>query len=400
MISSANSSTSIDEQTALAFLKKAWETEDNKPIPQNLNWKAYAADKTLMRFKDELNRLQPYVETWYAERGKSLPDWPKIYFAPMEAWLTYFNAHPDAKMFPVGVERDTWIAQNAQKLSVLCPWRYTQGIYRFEQSFEKALVESTIKGVIPSEVLLRLPQWSIYIELTPRRFETQTLVGFWACLRNADRTMGVPELSLLLNLVEDDGRQVLLSRTLPIEQLGLEDLFRKIFHDILPKPLKAFDAERLGTAPDTFSRIFQFESTCEAMYQRNAKIFQPILAVLLYLCTTEPDIVNNRQPGLKPSNNYGRHLKKGFRMFPADGPQIWTVGSTMEDNLKQHYRVLDIEDGEHQTGKRREVRSHVRSAHWHGYWKGHRPKEGQKDMREFIFHWIPPLLVRGTRIVA
>ena len=212
--------------------------------------------------------------------------------------------------------------------------------------------------------------------------------------------MGVPELSLLLNLVEDDGRQVLLSRTLPIEQLGLEDLFRKIFHDILPKPLKAFDAERLGIATDTFSKIFQFESTCEAMYQRNAKVFQPILAVLLYLCTTEPDIVNNRQPGLKPANNYGRHLKKGFRMFPADGPQIWTVGSTMEENLKQHYRVLDIEESERRTGKRREVRAHVRSAHWHGYWKGHRPKEGQKDMREFIFHWIPPLLVRGTRTLV
>ncbi|MFR4434869.1 MAG: hypothetical protein ACLT47_05765 [Sutterella wadsworthensis] len=30
-------------------------------------------------------------------------------------------------------------------------------------------------------------------------------------------------------------------------------------------------------------------------------------------------------------------------------------------------------------------------------WKGHRPKEMEKDMREFIFHWIPPLMVRGSR---
>ena len=67
--------------------------------------------------------------------------------------------------------------------------------------------------------------------------------------------------------------------------------------------------------------------------------------------------------------------------------------------MAKHYRVVHNESQSLQSGKKREVRSHVRSAHWHGYWKGHRPKPKEKDMREFIFHRIPPLLVRGSRDV-
>lgn len=145
--------------------------------------------------------------------------------------------------------------------------------------------------------------------------------------------------------------------------------------------------------------LYRSEEVREAFYAHNVKLMRPILAMLLYLCTTEPDIVSNRKPGLKPANNEGRHLKKGFRLFPAEGPHIWNVGQSMENDMAKHYRVVHDESQSLQSGKKREVRSHVRSAHWHGYWKGHRPKPEEKDMREFIFYWIPPLLVRGSRDV-
>ena len=54
----------------------------------------------MLRFKEELQRLQPYVEGWFSERGKSLPDWPKIYFVPVEGWFDYFNGHSDAAKLP------------------------------------------------------------------------------------------------------------------------------------------------------------------------------------------------------------------------------------------------------------------------------------------------------------
>lgn len=71
----------------------------------------------------------------------------------------------------------------------------------------------------------------------------------------------------------------------------------------------------------------------------------------------------------------------------------------MENDMAKHYRVVHDESQSLPSDKKREVRSHVRSVHWHGYWKGRRPKAEEKDMREFIFHWIPPLLVRGSRDV-
>lgn len=146
------------------FLNAFWDDQAHRPIPTDIRWEDYAPEKVMLRFKDELKRLQPYVEGWFSERGKSLPDWPKIYFVPVEGWIDYFKAHPDAARLPQGPMRDEWIASRVLYLSALCPWRYTQGIFRFAPSFAKALCSSSLKGDIPCEVFLRLPQWSIYVE--------------------------------------------------------------------------------------------------------------------------------------------------------------------------------------------------------------------------------------------
>ena len=90
-------------------------------------------------------------------------------------------------------------------MSALCPWRYSQGVYRFSPSFAKALCASSLKGDIPCEVFLRLPQWSIYVEMPKMRYGNAIVIGFWAHLQNADPSMTKPELKLLLNAVDDEG---------------------------------------------------------------------------------------------------------------------------------------------------------------------------------------------------
>ena len=84
------------------FLNAFWDDQAHRPIPTDIRWEDYAPEKVMLRFKDELKRLQPYVEGWFSERGKSLPDWPKIYFVPVEGWIDYFKAHPDAARLPQG----------------------------------------------------------------------------------------------------------------------------------------------------------------------------------------------------------------------------------------------------------------------------------------------------------
>ena len=111
------------------FLNALWDDQAHWPIPTDIRWEDFAPEKVMLRFKAELQRPQPYVEGWFSERGKSLPDWPKIYFVPVEGWLDYFNGHSDAAKLPEGRIRDDWIANRALILSAICPWRYTQGIY-------------------------------------------------------------------------------------------------------------------------------------------------------------------------------------------------------------------------------------------------------------------------------
>ena len=111
------------------FLNAIWDQQNTRSIPTDIRWEDFAPEKVMLRFKEELQRLQPYVEGWFSERGKSLPDWPKIYFVPVEGWFDYFNGHSDAAKLPEGRIRDDWIANQALILSAICPWRYTQGIY-------------------------------------------------------------------------------------------------------------------------------------------------------------------------------------------------------------------------------------------------------------------------------
>ena len=232
------------------------------------------------------------------------------------------------------------------------------------------------------------------------RYDNAVLVGFWAHLQNADISMEKPELKLLLNLVKDNGESFFSSFTMPLEPTTIESFIKQRFEGWLTKPLTPEDETAMHLKSVDHLALYRSEEVREAFYAHNVKLMRPILAMLLYLCTTEPDIVSNRKPGLKPANNEGRHVKKGFRLFPAEGPHIWNVGQSMENDMAKHYRVVHDESQSLPSGKKREVRSHVRSAHWHGYWKGRRPKAEEKDMRDFIFHWIPPLLVRGSRDVA
>lgn len=223
--------------------------------------------------------------------------------------------------------RDEWIASRVLYLSALCPWRYTQGVFRFAPSFAKALCSSSLKGDIPCEVFLRLPQWSIYVETPNIRYGNDILVGFWAHLQNEDISMERPALKLLLNLVKDNGEGFLSSFAMLLEATSLEAFLKQRYEGWLTNPLRPEDEAAMHIKSVDHLALYRSEEVREAFYTHNVKLMRPILAMLLYLCTTEPDIVSNRKPGLKPANNEGRHVKKGFRLFPAEGPHIWNVGS-------------------------------------------------------------------------
>ena len=324
----------VTAEHLVAHYRSQWRAEAEKPFPP-FDRNRYSPESTLRLFKDDMVKLQPYVETWYQARGKTIPEWPKHFFVPAEVWMTYCREQAKTERHVQKGDRDRFIAIKSLYLAALCPWRYTQGIYRFSPSLGKALSESTLKREIPADVLLRLPQWSIYVETPSLRYENKTPIGFWAHLQNADFGMEKPELGLLLNLVADDFTQTLQPMLLPIEPISLETILQRRYEAWLDNQ---HDNATFKSAE--MQEGFKDESLQKILFEHYKQLYQPVLAMLLYLCSSDPDIASHRHPGLKPANNYGKTLKQGFRLFPAEGPHIWHVGETLENELSNHYKLI------------------------------------------------------------
>ena len=81
-----------------------------------------------------------------------------------------------------------------EALAALAAWRYTQGIYEFEENVYKALTQPGFKNNLPVEVIKTLPEWCVYIK-TPN---IGLIKGFFAHL-DYDFMTNVTQLCFLLD---------------------------------------------------------------------------------------------------------------------------------------------------------------------------------------------------------
>jgi len=112
----------------------------------------------------------------------------------------------------------------------------------------------------------------------------------------------------------------------------------------------------------------------------------PLISLLLYICSEAPEIDDERQPGTSPSRAKPVKTKRGWRLFPAEKPRVWTVGKEMGEKLRKPSEEI----GSGSTG--RTVKSHIRRGHWHGVWSG--PRDGE---RKFTYRWLMPIVVSGGK---
>jgi hypothetical protein len=292
------------------------------------------------------------VEQYLLERGRELPDWPAWCFLPMAGWYQILCEE-------MGVDRLGLSTGN--KLPVVAAlgiWKYCQGIYRFSPELLSALADSPVSGDLPSDVLFRLPEWCVYVETPGMTCYGKPLHGFWAHLEH-DMNNGQDELRFLLDFDDEQSATILHIGQWSVEKALLRSLEEsitqaKMYGGIdVPEGLES-------VAPDLAAQI------------------SPLVSVLLYLCSSEPDI-DGHTPGSTPGYPHLRKTKNGFRLFEPEKPRLWRVGEKIGEQLRQAHSGV-------QTG--RTVATHIRRAHWHGFWTG--PRTGE---RNFVYHWIPPLLV-------
>jgi hypothetical protein len=306
---------------------------------------------------DRLNlmmRLYPatgnLVSDLYKSRGLDIPDWPQWCLLPLTRWCSIFAAQLDVPFL-----QNKHQAQIAS-MAAIVTWRYGQGVYRFDPDVYAALVDCPPSGPIPSDVLLRLPEWCVYIETEGLKWREQTLFGFWAHL-DADDETGEPRLRLLLNL---DGA----------------------VHAV-PLTLGALTIEQSITLCVDHSRSREGLDSIQAgaLAKSLTKGIEPLISLLLYICSDEPEIDDERQPGSSPYRVVPRKTKKGFQLFPSDRVRVWDIGKETGASIRQS-RAQQSSSGS--------KTMHFRRAHWHGFWTG--PRDSQ---RKFHYKWIPTVVVGG-----
>jgi hypothetical protein len=271
----------------------------------------------------------------------------------MAAWYAMEIESNKVSVLPLDLTGDV------SKLAALGTWRYTQGIYQVDPDLMAALTDSPISGSLPSEVLYRLPEWCVYIETPDQQYQGDTLHGFWAHLE-WDANTGRTELLFLL-----DCEEYLISIPLHVGAWTITEAVDRAMAECVKQ--------------GRIHRITMSPSHDEV--QDIAAQLNPLVSVLLYLCSEEPEVDDAREPGSSPARPRPKKTKKGWRLFPPDKPRIWSVGAKTGEQLRQ--AVAGDPTG-------RTVKTHLRRGHWHGFWMG--PRQGE---RKFIYRWISPLVVGG-----
>jgi len=294
-------------------------------------------------------------------RCRDDPAWPDHVYLPLErageAMARWAAAHDVRMRIPGDLVRP------ASELATLAAWRVSQGVYRFDETLYDAILETPIEGEIPAEMLVRLPEWCVYIE-TP---------GLDAPLLGGGTTQ-IRGVFAWLDRVRDDLADVL---TLAMDADGAGLAIGHV-------PLVGTLEEALARVEEDWQDALARGNATEwhAGYSEAARpLFGRILSLLLYLCSERPDVAG----GWPPERPRAKRTKRGWRLFPADKPRTWEVGVRLGAALRRGHENASGEDA-CQGAQRRAPRPHIRRAHWHTYRVG-------KCRSDRVLRWLPPIPV-------
>lgn len=316
------------------------------------------------------------VDEMRAERGRKYPDWPEWCYLPLAAAAAIIanDAGVDVlelpRLYPA-------LIPDVGRLGCLATWRVTQGIYRFDPALYPALIDTPLDGNIPCDILFRLPEWCVYIEMPGLTAFGQPLLGVFAHLEH-DHTSGRPELRLLL-----DQEEALSPLPLHLGSWSLVEALQRATREARHQSMKH------AMSRSAFAILDGHEKELRGL----AAELAPLLSLLLYLCA-EPEEIGT--PEHRPANPQPKRTKQGVRIFAPDKITQWDVGVRIGAALRRGYHAAETahEQGDGGGGR---LRPHVRRAHWHGFRSGPKKRDDGSDIptaeRHFDLRWLPPIPV-------
>jgi hypothetical protein len=252
----------------------------------------------------------------------------------------------------------------------------TKGIYRFDPTLYAALIDTEMSGNIPDEILMRLPEWCLYIEtpglMYPGMSGSQLpMFGAWVshCI-----FLDAPPLLSILPDTDDDSALLPETLLIPLDNMPVE-------HAVQKGSRTAWGKGK-GHAP-----------VAPGEAEPVAELLKQIINLVLYLCADETEYTRNGLAA-RPKNPVPVKTRRhGQRIYPADGLTTWDVGVRLGAAL----RAAHAQSGHDSTGEGHSPRPHIRRAHWHTFVSGLMKRSDGSvippEQRRREIRWMPPIPV-------
>lgn len=279
--------------------------------------------------------------------------WPRWCFAPFTVWATSF----------VRSRQDLRKINDITSAITVIPWRYSRSVYRFDPDLYRELVATPFSGEIPEEVLLRLPEWSIFVEM-----QGESVSGFFSSLEYV--SPGKAELRFVFCTEE---------RLMPFYIALSAGTIEKSFEDCLR------EYEAVAGESD------KVKAEYTEVLGEDLSLVKKALSLVLYVCSDEAEIRDREAPDWEPAFPRAKVTKGEERLFPADRNRVVDVGRELGAMLRE-----GATKSEPSAPTGRTVRPHMRRGHWHGFWTG--PRKENRDQQKFVLKWLPPLFVHGKNV--
>jgi hypothetical protein len=278
------------------------------------------------------------------------------------------------------IRRPQWRTQElieAAMLAAAANWRLGRGIYRFDPVLQTALLATQLNGEIPAEVLRRLPEWGLYIDLDEGLpvpdLGQRRLLGF-VCHLEAEPGTSTTDMRFM-TLYHDPNE-------------GGEHGWKRYWWPCA-LPLTGGNLEQALQLATEGSREIVRDGSPGAMLNEEQSqahwrwLMEVMVPLVLYLCSEEPDVSRRHRPGERP-----RPRQPGEEA--AEWSAWWEVGYRVARALRA--QPAEAAEGASIPGRRRRPAPHLRRAHWHLYWTGPRNEPRVPQVR-----WLSPMLIGDRR---
>ena len=285
-----------------------------------------------------------------------IPSWPDWCYLPIHAGVaiaTQGRPNPEIQM-------SIWPAL----ISGISSWRVTQGVYRFDPDLFRTLIEQPMEGVIPCDVVYRLPEWAVYIETPGMKFPlgNRDLAGFLAFLDWDENRHEINELRFIL--FSRDGYRSIME--ILLDDWTIKEAIQHIYNEALC--ISGELGQQMASVP--------VEQVLPPDY------FTKLVNLTLYLCAENADMAVRPHPSTRVSAM--------GKLQPPKDAKTWDVGIRIGSAIRKYENEKIQETTFHDdSSSHNSPRPHVRRAHWHSFWTG--PKES-KD-RKIVIRWLPPIPV-------